>query len=90
MFWKYIFLQGGTLKNEEFYTIPDLEEECDLLDPRTRNPQSFANTISLNGPNAAIEHVKRGTPVATHKLASTAWPSRAQPADGEVQNHSLK
>ena len=52
-------VSADMVKNEEFYTIPDLEEECDLLDPRTRNPQSFANTISLNGPNAAIEHVKR-------------------------------
>lgn len=52
-------VSADMVKNEEFYTIPNLREESDLLDPRTRNPQSFANTISLNGPNAAIRHVKR-------------------------------
>ena len=52
-------VSADMVKNEEFYTIPDLEEECDDLDPRTRNPLSFANTISLNGPHAATAHVKR-------------------------------
>ena len=47
------------VQHENYFTIPDLEEECDLLDPRTRNPRSFANTISLNGPGAATAHVKR-------------------------------
>ena len=42
---------------DHYYTIPDLEE-CDNLDPRTRNCRSFANTISLNGPNAATAHTK--------------------------------
>ena len=36
-----------------YFTIPDLEE-YDSVDPRTRNYRSFENTISLNGPNAAI------------------------------------
>ena len=45
------------VSNDEFYTIPDLEE-CDSLDPRTRNSQSFANTISPNGPNAGTTHGK--------------------------------
>ena len=44
--------------NDTFFTIPDLEEG-DPLDPRTRNPKSFANTISLNGPHAVTSHVKR-------------------------------
>ena len=51
-------VSADMVSNEEFYTIPDLEE-CDWLDPRTRNSQSFANTISLNGPNAGTTHVKR-------------------------------
>ena len=42
---------------DHYFTIPDLEE-CDSLDPRTRNCRSFANTISLNGPNAATAHCK--------------------------------
>ena len=42
---------------DHYFTIPDLEE-CDNLDPRTRNCRSFANTISLNGPNAATAHCK--------------------------------
>ena len=52
-------VSSDMLKHENFFTIPDLEEEGDLLDPRTRNSQSFANTISLNGPDAATAHVKR-------------------------------
>ena len=52
-------VSSDMLKHENFFTIPDLEEECDLLDPRTRNSQSFANTISLNGPDAATAHVKQ-------------------------------
>ena len=51
-------VSADMVSNEEFYTIPDLEE-CDWLDPRTRNSQSFANTISLNGPNAGTAHAKR-------------------------------
>ena len=41
-----------------FFTIPDVDEH-DNLDPRTRNPQSFAKTISLNGSNTATAHVQR-------------------------------
>ena len=44
--------------NEKFFTIPDLDES-DRLDPRNRNPQSFANTISLNGPNDATVYARR-------------------------------
>ena len=51
-------VSADMVSQEDFCTIPDLEEH-DILDPRTRNPQSFANTISLNGPNAATAHVKR-------------------------------
>ena len=51
-------VSADMVSNDEFFTIPDLEE-CDLLDPRTRNSQSFANTISLNGPNAGTAHAKR-------------------------------
>ena len=50
-------VSADMVSNDEFFTIPDLEE-CDSLDPRTRNSQSFANTISLNGPNAGTAHVK--------------------------------
>ena len=42
---------------DNYFTIPNLEE-VDSLDPRTRNCRSFANTISLNGPNAATAHCK--------------------------------
>ena len=42
---------------DHYFTIPDLEE-CDNLDPCTRNCQSFAITISLNGPYAASVHCK--------------------------------
>ena len=51
-------VSADMVSNEDFYTIPDLEV-CDSLDPRTRNSQSFANTISLNGPNAGTAHAKR-------------------------------
>ena len=45
------------VSQQSFFTIPDLEEHD--LDPRTRNSQSFANTISLNGPNAVTSHAQR-------------------------------
>ena len=51
-------VSGDMVSNEKFFTIPDLDES-DALDPRTRNPQSFANTVSLNGPNAATEYARR-------------------------------
>ena len=51
-------VSADMVSQESFFTIPDLDKSDDA-DPRTRNCQSFANTISLNGPNAAIEHVKR-------------------------------
>ena len=51
-------VSSDMVANDTFFTIPDLEEG-DPLDPRTRNPQSFANTISLNGPHAVTSHVKR-------------------------------
>ena len=51
-------VSADMVANESFFTIPDLEEG-DWLDPRNRNPQSFANTISLNGPHAETAHVKR-------------------------------
>ena len=51
-------VSADMVSHENFFTIPDLVES-DPMDPRTRNPQSFANTISLNGPNAATAHVQR-------------------------------
>ena len=36
-------------QNEYFFTIPDLDFSDDPTEPRTRNQQSFANTISFNG-----------------------------------------
>ena len=51
-------VSADMVSQDEFFTIPDLDEH-DNLDPRTRNCRSFANTISLNGPNAATAHVKR-------------------------------
>ena len=43
--------------HKNFFTIPDLDKH-DQLDPRSRNPQSFANTISLNDSDAVTAHVK--------------------------------
>ena len=51
-------VSADMVSHEDFFTIPDLVES-DPLDPCTRNPQSFANTISLNGPNAATAHAQR-------------------------------
>ena len=51
-------VSSDMISNENFFTIPDLDESDDL-DPRTRNPQSFANTVSLNGPNAATVYARR-------------------------------
>ena len=51
-------VSADMVSQEDFFTIPDLDEN-NTLDPRTRNPQSFANTISLSGPNAVTAHVKR-------------------------------
>ena len=47
------------IDHNQFYTIPELVEDDDRLNPRTRNNQSFANTISLNGPEVATAHIKR-------------------------------
>ena len=43
------------VSQDQIFTIPDLDAH-DSLDPRTRNCRSFANTLSLNGPNT--NHVK--------------------------------
>ena len=51
-------ISADMVSQDFFFTIPDLDES-DILDPRTRNCRSFANTISLNGLNAATDHVKR-------------------------------
>ena len=51
-------VSADMVSEDTFFTIPDLDISDDA-DPRTRNCQSFANTISLNGPKAAIEHSKR-------------------------------
>ena len=58
-------VSADMVSQESFFTIPDLDEH-DIMDPRTRNSQSFANTISLNGPNAATAHVKRPAMHAWH------------------------
>ena len=53
-------VNGDMVANEKLFhdTIPDLDES-NALDPRTRNPQFFANTVSLNGPNVATEYARR-------------------------------
>ena len=51
-------VSADMVSQDTFFTIPDLDISDDA-DPRTRNCQSFASTISLNGPKAAIEHSKR-------------------------------
>ena len=51
-------VSADMVSNESFFTIPNLDI-ADDDDPRTRNCRSFANTISLNGPNASIVHTKR-------------------------------
>ena len=53
------------VSHESFFTIQDLDDH-DTMDPRMRNSQSFTNTISLNGPNAATVHVKRPAMHAWH------------------------
>ena len=50
-------VSADMVSQENFFTIPDIAE--DPLDPRTSNNQSFATTISLNGPTASTAHVKR-------------------------------
>ena len=50
-------LSVGMVLQETCFTIPALDEQ-DQLDYRTRTPQSFANMISFNAPEAATEHVK--------------------------------
>ena len=50
-------VSADMVSQEQFFTIPDIA--TDPLDPRTSNAQSFASTISLNGPNASTAHVKR-------------------------------
>ena len=51
-------VSADMVSQDTFFTILDLDISDDA-DPRTRNCQSFASTISLNGPKAAIEHSKR-------------------------------
>ena len=51
-------VSADMVTNDTFFTIPDLEERSPL-DPCTRNPQAFSNTISLNGPHAVTSHCKR-------------------------------
>ena len=46
-------------RNEIFLTIPELHISSDRNYLRTRNPQSFENTISLNGPSAAKSRKQR-------------------------------
>ena len=52
-------VSADMIKCDQFYTVPDLQDKQDRLDPRTSNSQSFASTISLNGPKATTAHVKR-------------------------------
>ena len=51
-------VSADMISHQHFFTIPVLEN-TDRLDPRTRNTQSFASTISLNGPNASTAHHQR-------------------------------
>ena len=46
-------------QNEHFFTIPDLDFSDDPTDPRTRNQQSFAHTISFNGQSDAPSRAQR-------------------------------
>ena len=46
-------------QNEHFFTIPDLDFSDDPTDPRTRNQQSFAHTISFNGSSNAPSRAQR-------------------------------
>ena len=52
-------VSADMVNQEDFFTIPEIEDDDNFLDPRTRNPRSFANTISLNGPNTSTSHVER-------------------------------
>ena len=55
-------VSSDMVQQENFYTIPTLSNEGnedDRLNPQTRNSLSFANTISLNGPEASSTHIKR-------------------------------
>ena len=55
-------VSSDMVQQEHFYTIPTLtsgEDEDDRLNPQTRNSLSFANTISLNGPEASNAHITR-------------------------------
>ena len=52
-------VSADMIQYDQFYTVPDLNEEHDRLDPRTSSSQSFASAICLNGPTAATAHVKR-------------------------------
>ena len=51
-------ISANMVSQEAFFTISYLEKH-QQLDPCTRNSQSFVNTISLNGSQAATAHVKR-------------------------------
>ena len=52
-------ISADMVSQGSFFTIPDIDIEDDQLNPRNRNNQSFASTISLNGPNASTKHVER-------------------------------
>ena len=52
-------VSADMVKNEHFFTIPDLDTSMEINDPRTRNNQSFGNTMSLNGPNAPTLRAQR-------------------------------
>ena len=45
------------VKNEHFFTIPNLNE--DVLMHMDRNPNSLANTVSINGPNASTTNAQQ-------------------------------
>ena len=51
-------VSADMVSHDQFFTIPDISEN-DPLDPRTSNRQSFATTISLNGPNMSTAHAKQ-------------------------------
>jgi hypothetical protein len=50
-------VRADIMSQELLFTIPYIAK--DPLDPRTSNNQSFATTISINGPNVSTAHVKR-------------------------------
>ena len=58
-------LTSQMVKNAQFFTIPSVTEHtvdfdtADFNDPRTRNPNSFASSICISGPNGSTSRVNQ-------------------------------